>query len=96
MSPILFIVFINPLMKLLKRVAGVRVQGLCDGGTCNIDISSLWYADDGALLADSLDTAALMLHTAHTLYLSVGMRIGASKCGPLPLFDAPIQKRRHP
>ena len=54
---------------------------------------SLWYADDGALLADSLDTAALMLHTAHTFFLSVGMRIGASKCGLLPLFDAPVRKR---
>ena len=44
-------------------------------------------------LADSLDTAALMLHTAHTFFLSVGMRIGASKCGLLPLFNAPIHKR---
>ena len=89
-EPILFIMLINPLIKPLKKVGGVRVH---DGGTCNIDISSLWYADDGALLADSLDTAALMLHTTHTFFLSVGMRIGASKCGLLPLFDAPTCKR---
>ena len=41
LSPILFIMFINPLIKLLKRIGGVRVQGLCDGGTCNIDVSNL-------------------------------------------------------
>ena len=38
---ILFIMSINPLIKLLKRVGGVRVIGLCDEGTCNIDMSSL-------------------------------------------------------
>ena len=32
-------------------------------------------------------------HTAHTFFLSIGMRICASECGLLPLFDAPIHDR---
>jgi len=50
------------------------VNGLCDRGTRNIEASSLWYARDEVLLAESLLTAALMVRTAHAFFLIVGMR----------------------
>ena len=93
LSPILFIMFINPLIKMLKKVGGVTISALTEEGACDIHVGSLWYADDGALLADSLKSAAIMLHTAHNFFLSVGMRIGADKCGLMPLFDAPLHDK---
>ena len=97
LSPVLFIMFINPLIKLLRDVGGVTAPALHsetmrrsnESGAYVISISSLWYADDGALLADSLERAALMLHTTHIFFYSIGMRLGADKCGIMPLLDAP-------
>ena len=53
-------------------------------------VSSLWYADDGVFLAESLPSAALMLYTVHSYFLSVGMRIGTEKSGLMCLFGAPL------
>ena len=44
-----------------------------ESGTYVISISSLWYADDGALLADPRERAALMLHTTQMFFKSVDM-----------------------
>jgi len=49
-------------------------------------VSSIWYAVDGAVLAESLSKAALMLHTKQMFFKSVGTRLGADECGMMPPF----------
>jgi exonuclease III len=76
LSPILFIIFINPCL-LKSNPLGTMVPGVPDRGRC----SGLMYADDVVSLTNSMEGAQRAIDGMWEWGQSDGMELGRDKCG---------------
>jgi len=82
LSPILFTIYMDELLKLLKSLGiGCQWDGYFAGAVC---------ADDVALLAPSLSAGALMLHYCEDFAVSCGLTFNSSKPSLSVLAPSPL------
>ena len=92
-SPLLFDLFMEPLIQRLRQGRGVRLAE--SGKDGDVMLRSLFFADDICLLAESLEDLKRMLQICYTWAEEFGMSFNEDKCELMQLAGkVPDQRAR--
>lgn len=92
LSPTLFIMFINHIIKKIRYLCGVIIptHAHSNPNTSQPSIASLWFADDAVAFASSIKQLIDIILLINNELSRYNMKLNFKKCAIMPMFNAVI------